>query len=168
MKPGLFVPTAATSVAAAAVLEWPVARHVFLAPGREFPGLSAEALCLFIALCTWALLFAVAFLVILRIPKSWHIAARAAAVLVVASALLTVGQMALVVSSYLLNFLCVAAKVCEASLFAEAVNISFSKHAFHSPLPELLLVVPIFVAIALAVSYLAVRKVHQSGNRHAA
>lgn len=86
----------------------------------------------------------------------------------VAFALLTVGQMAMVAPFYLINFLCITARVCEVSVFAEAANVAFSKHAIHSPLPELLLLVPLMVGVGVAVRIRSRAKSAVATGQHAA
>jgi hypothetical protein len=88
--------------------------------------------------------------------------------LAVSCVLLTAGALALLVPFFILNALCVTAKICEVSLFAEAVNQAFAKHALHSPLPEFLLVVPFLVGIAVALRNPYRHKTQHGGGRHAA
>jgi glucose-6-phosphate-specific signal transduction histidine kinase len=88
--------------------------------------------------------------------------------LAVSCVLLTAGALALLVPFFILNAICVTAKLCEVSLFAEAANQAFTKHALHSPLPELLLVVPFLVGIAVALRNPYWHRTQNRGRQHAA
>ena len=110
---------AITAIAGGLVMVRQVAGEVLSARHGAFPGIAAQSVCMLIAIVTWTLLFAGALCLLLRIPKSWHVAARASAMLAIACVLLSAGSLVLLVPYFALHTLCIPARLCEFSLFAE-------------------------------------------------
>lgn len=87
--------------------------------------------------------------------------------LALALLLVTVGSLTLLIPLFTLNLLCGVAGACQVSVFAEAVNQAFFKHALHSPHPELSLVAPLLIGVAVALRNPFGFKAEQSGGQHA-
>lgn len=135
----------------AAILTWPNAVELLfpVSPPMHRPG--TEPIPLGIAFLTWAGVCTVGLRVLLlRIPRSWHVGARAASFVAVAIVLLSVGQASLLAPLSALHFSCVTAHLCQVSALADDVYTTFSVLAYRSPLPELAVVVPVLMLAAWA------------------
>ena len=144
------------------MLTWPTVVELLAPVSPPMHRQGTEPIPIGIAYLTWALLCALGLHVLLRIPRSWHLVVRAASFLGIAIVLLSIGQASLLVPLNLLHFACVTAHLCQVSALADDVFTTFSVLAYRSPLPELVIVVPVLLVAALALRRAAHRPLGQS------